>query len=163
MWYFLRFLAIFAFLASYTSSAKSETLEAEWTDPNFALCEGLGLHASGRVRAVVTFDNKLAARQISSLSISTDHYHSHSISGTVEWSAPDGKKVTTVLQEPWFEVIRPAGAGRVLFLPRGVGSGPSAQTALHTKLKSVITVRLNLVFGIAGAKCPTSFRQDWYF
>lgn len=158
-----RNLALVALAAALVEAAASaEVVDADWADPNFAFCEDLGVHASGRVRATAKVENVARARRITSLSITTTHGHAHRATGAIVWKSPNGEERSTTLQEPWFDVISAPGAGQLLVLPRnGNGPGPFAQTPIETAPKSPITIKLNLLFTTPGGNCPTSFTQAW--
>jgi hypothetical protein len=139
-----------------------QSVDADWMDPNYAFCEDVGVHASGRVRATAKLAVENNVRRIKSLSLTTTHAHSHKASGSVQWTAPDGSRKSQNLQVPWFEILSAPGAGQTLVLPRnGAGRGPGAQVPLDTQLGTSITINLSLAFVTPGGTCPTSFSQSW--
>lgn len=154
--------ALIAFISAIPAPVGAEVVDADWADPNFAFCEDLGVHASGRVRATAKIEHLAGQRRITSLSLSTTHTHAHRLSGTVGWKAADGRQVVTTLQEPWFDVISAPSSGQLLVLPRnGSGTGPSAQMGLDTERGTPIRIKLRLLFTTPSGNCPTSFDQTW--
>jgi len=141
--------------------AADQVVHADWSDPNFAFCEDVGIHASGRVQATAKVGTDAGIRKLKSLIVTTTHSHAHKVSGSIEWIAADGSRKSTALQAPWFDVMSTPGAGQFLVLPRrGNVSGPDAQTRIALKPGASLTIKLTLVFVTSSGSCPTSFSQN---
>lgn len=73
----LRAQAVALFIVAPLAAA-AETATTSWSDPNFALCEGIGGWASGRVNAHAEFERSGGMLRVSSFSLTTSsHQHEH--------------------------------------------------------------------------------------
>ena len=144
------------------AASKSES----WGDPNYALCEGLGVFASGRINGTINYEINGDMLRVTSLVFDTVGYQkSHIPSGMITYIAVDGSSHSTNLQTPWFDVMRAAGPGASLLLPRNKSgnAGPSSAEQMEFVMKkgTAISINITLLFSVPGGNCPTSFSTDW--
>lgn len=143
----------------------SEVVSGNWLDPNFALCEGIGAHASGRVRATATVERHDSGVTITGLSVFTTHPVGHSASAKVKWKDVSGSWQSTSLVKPWYDVILSSDVKQHLVLPQvqtsASGAGAHESMQLLASSGAPIKLTLTLLFTTANGSCPTSFEQDW--
>lgn len=141
---------------------RADTISASWADPNYALCEDIGVQASGRIDGKAVFTKNGATRHVTGISFATTHNLPHQMSGTIRWKTPAGLSKQASLEAPWFAVIGPAGNSKMLVLPRkGSDSGPTGQTPFDMAAGSKLKITLTLIFSAPGGSCPASFTTDW--
>ena len=132
------------------------SLSTSWSDPNFVICEGLGIHASGRVEVNATGTRNENRMKITNLSVVTKHPTPHNPSGTITYTDPQGNDKSIHLQEPWFTTIAEPGNGS-LVLPRVMtsesGPSPSEQRHIEVKRKTAIKITVQVQFSQVGGGC----------
>ncbi|XOV87615.1 MAG: hypothetical protein ACFHX7_22115 [Pseudomonadota bacterium] len=133
-----------------------ETMTAEWTDLNYVLCEGLGIHGSGRVVVNARGYKSGNTMTIRDISVITKHPQSHLSSAKIYYTKPRGDKTSLNLMEPWFATISEDGS-RILVLPRVMTStergSPTEQQAIHVRRGTNIELEVHVQFPQVGAGC----------
>jgi len=161
------FVMIFAIASLLpANSGLADIAQESWSDPNFALCEGMGAAASGRINAYAEYENSGSSITITSLNIVTSGYNfEHVASGNIGYADGSGQARSVILQQPWFSEMGAAGPGDSLFLPQVMtsanGPGPWEQMKIEVSNGTELSIGLSLLFSANGGNCPTSFDTKW--
>lgn len=147
------------------SPAKELQMTESWADPNFMLCEGVGIHGSGRVRvnAIGKTDGNSTKLRIFNVSV-TNTQSSFSASGRIFWNDENGQDQSLNLVQPWYPSISNLGS-ITLVLPKGTtsdrGPGPWEGQKITVGPNNQVRIEIHTVFSQAQGSCSASFGEVW--
>ena len=149
-------------LVAFSTEALSERTSNSWVDTNYALCEGIGASASGRINVALEYTRTDDTIEVTSLNIVLQYQHPTSTTATITVTNPSGVAETITLQAPWFDTISAPGS-KSLYLPRirtsEYGPAPNEQRSFKMKAGDAISFFVSNLFTVAGGNCPTSFEE----
>ena len=160
------FLAMYPpIVASPAPEVREVRFSESWSDPNFVLCSGVGIHGSGRVAVTAIGIANGEATQLSYFNVSvTSAQSSFSASGRIFWMDENGREQSETLTEPWFDSISRLGS-RNLILPRvttsAKGPGPWEARTITVGQDRRIRIEVNTMFAQAGGTCTAGFDEIW--
>ena len=149
---------------SFTSTmAIGETYENEWTDLNYSMCDGIGLHSSGKVRVRVEYDIIPQGYGVSSFQVFTTHPRGSFPAAVLTYENLSGENEVLQLVQPWFPTVGEQQTGHLL-LPRvmtsqGV-SGPQEQMQIKVLDRGNLEIDVSLLVDGFGA-CATGFSRTF--
>jgi len=150
-------------LVSTFQFASAETAETTWTDLSYLPCEGVGLAASRRVLARMTFERATNEVRVMSFSLSTIHPILSDFSATIDFTNSNGSDEQIRLVSPWYPQIAEQGLLQRV-LPRNKTAsrpGPEEQMELAMAPSTPIKISASFVFGLDGGSCAGSFETEW--
>lgn len=145
--------------------AKEVRMSESWADPNFVLCEGVGIHGSGRVAVTTVGVTNGDVTELSFFNVSvTNAQTNFRVSGRIHWKDPNGREQSSNLMEPWYKSVSRLGS-KTLVLPRVVtsdrGSGPWEARKITVGSDRQVRIEIYTTFSQAGGICSSSFSETW--
>jgi len=182
----IRYIAVLL-CALLPASALAETYKAEWTDPNYVPCEGVGLTGSGRISIQIEYQHlpgKPARKviepitgndlgmlsadphedRIKSVVITTRYDHPVDQTGSIGYTGPDGKARNHPLTRPWYAVLKDASVSSILVGKRFVapnGEARNWQEWMFIKGGSTLKLQLSTRYPQNGGSCVSSFTKEF--
>ena len=153
--------AIAVIMLGIVSNSFASVYSNSFSDANFALCEGVGIHGSGRVEVRVEFEKVGSAFKVSDISLIGNYATASSFSAVIEFTNSHNKQQTISLQKPWYSVIQaensfPLTNPRVMTSPTpGIGD----KEVFMIDASGAINIKATTVHSVAGGNCPTAFEQ----
>lgn len=159
----LKFITLLLLLAS--NPVLSKNFEKEWIDFNYALCEGAGIHASGRVKAKVEAISEGGYYRVTSFEITMTHPLKKHYSASVKYIDNSSEKKKVLLVKPWFPIITEKNHSHLL-LPQNRNSanpGPDEQMDIYVSKKHPVEIDVNILVSheTGTGTCPVSFSTSW--
>lgn len=154
--------ALFVILAAYAHSALAANYSKSFVDPNYAACEGVGAHASGKLTVSIKYAKEGKQFRITDVLLIGKYQMATGFSGRLLFRNERGVKQQMKLQRPWYSILK---APNSLHL-----TNPQVRTTAKPGIddkqefvvgrSGVIMIETNTLIVTRSGSCPSSFAQQ---